>query len=285
MSDGRELTPSERPTSTDVATSAPSQTTNAPQTTNATVETPPADASIDIVSSLEGIAVLPRRIRWTATVDVPVEQVQKVVFNVDRRIWWVDREPPYTYGPDGAYLVTSWMSESPRRHSFTISVVTSASTVSESVVARVRKAKAIDHEYGQWGKLSPAALESPPPPGEWRDFDEYTGQLNWETGWLWVGRSVERAFAYELAVDAKTFRVGSPIFIGGSGILLGWHFKGHLCAPDGPPATYAWSQMKGHLRGRSNGRNVYAPLLVLMAMKEPCKPRRRLLEGVWEGFH
>ncbi len=236
------------------------------------------------MSSLEGIAVLPRRIRWTATVDVPLEQVQEVQFKIDRKTWWVDREPPYTYGPDGAYLVTSWISGSPRRHGFTIRVVTSASTVSESVVARVRKPKAIDHEYGLWGKLSPAALESPPPPGEWRDFDEYTGQLYWQTGWLWVGRSVERAFAYELAVDARTFRVGSPIFIGRGGIEQGWHLKGSLCAPDGPPATYTWSYMDGHLRGRSEGKNVYATLLVLTAKKEPCKRRQRLLEGVWEGY-
>jgi hypothetical protein len=98
-------------------------------------------------------------------------------------------------------------------------------------------------------------------------------------GALWVGRTVEHAYIYELAAaDLRRFRIGVPIFMGShdrAGGKQGWFFKGFQCAPDGPPATYAlsWTERFGAFNERH---------LVLAARHEPCAKRRGILEGVWE---
>jgi hypothetical protein len=63
---------------------------------------------VDIHSSLEGMAELPRHLRWTATISLPAEQIKKVRFLVDRQRLWLDAEPPYSYGEEGAFLATSY---------------------------------------------------------------------------------------------------------------------------------------------------------------------------------
>jgi hypothetical protein len=73
-------------------------------------------------------------------------------------------------------------------------------------------------------------------------------------------------------------RIGVPIVIGShdqAGVRAGWFFKGYQCAPDGPPATYAWSWTEpfGPFKERH---------LVLKAKHEPCAKRRGILGGVWE---
>ena len=96
-------------------------------------------------------------------------------------------------------------------------------------------------------------------------------------GALWVGRTVEHAYIYELAAaDLRRFRIGVPIFMGShdrGGGKQGWFFKGFQCAPDGPPATSAlsWTERFGAFNERH---------LVLKAKHEPCQARRRILEGV-----
>jgi len=63
---------------------------------------------VDIHSSLEGMAELPRHLRWTTTISLPAEQIKDVRFLVDRQTLWIDAEPPYSYGEEGAYLATSY---------------------------------------------------------------------------------------------------------------------------------------------------------------------------------
>jgi hypothetical protein len=238
---------------------------------------------IEIRSSLDGIAVLPHRIRWTATTSLPAEQVREVRFLLDRRVWWVDRRPPFTYGDEGAYLVTSWM-DADVEHRFVVRVVAKdGSTWTHRADARVRKAKNInDIPAGIWGRLPPASLEDPPPPGQ---FGPYTADLNINRA-LWIGKSYKHAFAYEVGSQGKTtLRIGKPISIGRpeiGGFSFGWRSKGYQCGPDGPPGTYSWSYMEGRFVGHFNGADQYAAYLVLDAEKDPCGPRRNLLEGIWE---
>jgi hypothetical protein len=242
-------------------------------------------ANVSIESSLEGFAILPPHIRWTATTSLPAEQIKDVRFLVDRTTFWIDAEPPYSYGEEGAYLATRYFyspysdKEGQSGHRFTVRVKgIDGSVWREHVIARVQKPRIAKRAptYGIWGRLPPDAVTNPRPAGQ---FGPYTALLNMVGGALWVGRTVERAYIYELAAaDPRRFRIGVPIFIGShdrAGDMSGWFFKGFQCAPDGPPATYAlsWTERFGAFNARH---------LVLTARHEPCAKRRGILEGVWE---
>jgi hypothetical protein len=239
---------------------------------------------VDIHSSLEGMAELPRHLRWTATISLPAEQIKDVRFLVDRTTFWIDAEPPYSYGEEGAFLATRYFyspysdKEGQSGHRFTVRVNGMEGVWREHVVARVQKPRIAKRAptYGIWGRLPPDAVTNPRPTGE---FGPYTAWLYMVGGALWVGRTVEHAYIYELAAaDPRRFRIGVPIFMGShdqAGGKQGWFFKGYQCAPAGPPATYAlsWTERFGAFNERH---------LVLTARHEPCAKRRGILEGVWE---
>lgn len=114
-----------------------------------------ARQTLDIATSLDELEVLPKRVRWTVTPGVAAEQVQEVQFLIDDKPAWIDRDPPFAYGPDGAYLATAWLYP-PRRHRFTVRVIeTDGSTTTKSVVARVRKVPDTGGS-GLFAKLPPA---------------------------------------------------------------------------------------------------------------------------------
>jgi len=71
-----------------------------------------------VTSTLDGKSVLPHRIRWRAQPSLPSSQVSKVEFLIDGKVSWNEQNPPYTYGDDSNWLVTSWLS--PGRHRFTV---------------------------------------------------------------------------------------------------------------------------------------------------------------------
>lgn len=257
--------------------------------------------TVEIQSSLEPVSqpvlgergVLPRRVRWIVTPSLPPEKIREVSFLIDGRRVWSDSDPPYTSGEEGARLATSYFYDaySDRRggQRFTAEVIGwNAASWFKTVVARVPKPqiKRNTPTFGIWSRLSAADLRNPPPPGKVLEYSSYTSHLYFPgRGALLVGRSVERAYAYELSADAKAFHIGVPIFMGShdvAGNSFGWRFKGSQCASDGPPATYAWSYRKGRYAGRFDGRDQYHTYLVLKARDEPCEPRRRILEGTWE---
>jgi hypothetical protein len=235
-------------------------------------------ANVEITSSLEGMKVLPRRVRWTATTSLPPERIKHVRFLVDRQRLWTDQSPPFSYGEEGAYLVASihWIPGLAKRH-FTVRVAaTDGSVWKETVVAQVPKPQISRRvpAYGLWGRLAPNAPRD-------QDYDErsYTAELSIYPGELWVGRSYEQMFIYELSADARRFSVGVPVFLGSHdrGIVSsGRHVHGYQCPPDGPPAVYTWSWTKDRF-GPFSGKH-----LVLTAEQEPCTPRQQILEGLWE---
>jgi hypothetical protein len=118
---------------------------------------------VAIESSLEGYAVLPPRIRWTATTSLSAEEVQEVRLSVDGYRVWVDFDPPYSYGEEGAYLAPRWIAEFVKSddgvHNFKVRVVaTTGERWGETVGARVPKAS-VDRRffpYGIWERLSAA---------------------------------------------------------------------------------------------------------------------------------
>jgi hypothetical protein len=75
-----------------------------------------------ISSSLDGKRVLPHRIHWLAFPTGPAADVREVDFLIDGHVVWIEHHPPYTYGLDGNWLVTSWLR--PGRHRFTVTLVT-----------------------------------------------------------------------------------------------------------------------------------------------------------------
>jgi hypothetical protein len=262
---------------------------------NTVASTASTEGAPTIESSLEGFAVLPPRIRWSVTTSLPSAQVRAVHFNVDHGRVWVDRSPPYTYGPEGAYLPTRWVSslgESGHLHTFKARVIATNGEEWNNVVrARTPEANVARHAPGNfgnffggyfghygYGRLSAADLADPPHELLW--LPSYTGRLVFVGASLFTGEQGE--YAWEISSDGKHVYLGTPIYLdstGGPGSWYGYReLTEVLCAPDGPPATYAWSAM----RGRRLSSGYHSRYLHLRAVNEPCDKRRRMLEGVWD---
>jgi hypothetical protein len=237
-----------------------------------------------VESSLDGLTVLPSRIRWSATTSLPSEQVREVRFLVDDYRLWVDRSPPYTYGPDGAYLATRWATSSrrgPDLHAFTVKVIgENGERLAETVHARTPKANVARNTPGNfggylgfygWGRLSAADLADPPREAL---LQSYTGRITFGRASLFSAND-DAEFAWEISSSRRRLRIGTPIYLSRAGRIA------VLCAPDGPPATYAWSMTRGRLL-RSGVH--YTHYLHLRALHEPCVERRRMLDGIWEDI-
>ena len=103
-----------------------------------------AAASPRVSSTLDGRNVLPHRIHWVAYPGRFPGRVRAVEFVVDRETLWVEHHPPYTFGNDGNYLVTSFLTSG--LHRFTVvAISTTGARATDEVTARV--------------------LPTPPPPG------------------------------------------------------------------------------------------------------------------------
>ena len=75
-----------------------------------------------VTTSLDGKRVLPHRIHWLAYPKLTQGQVKEVDFLIDGQLRWIERKAPYTYGDDGNWLVTSWLT--PGVHRFAVRVLT-----------------------------------------------------------------------------------------------------------------------------------------------------------------
>ena len=94
-----------------------------------------ARATVKVTSTLDGRSVLPRRIKWVASVNLPQSQVSLVGFLIDGKPKWFTERVPATFNGDG-YLVTTWLS--PGVHSFTVRLHTKDHRViDDTVTARV----------------------------------------------------------------------------------------------------------------------------------------------------
>jgi hypothetical protein len=136
-----------------------------------------AQASFTVRSTLAGKKVLPHRIGWLGVPNLPASQIREVEFSIDGRLRWSEGRPPYTYGNDGNYLVTSWLS--PGVHRFTVeaastdgrrATITTRARVVRSpspprplsgrwtrVLTKADVAGAIDSAPGRWGLTVDAA--------------------------------------------------------------------------------------------------------------------------------
>ncbi len=214
--------PSTAPSPSPVATGAPSRSAPA----------------ISVTSTLDGHTSLPHRIQWVATPD-PIARIFEVDFLIDGKQMWVEHTSPYSYGDDGNYLVTSFLTAG--THTFTVRAIAfGGSTVVDAVTATVPQAPG-----------PPAALA-----GTWKADEGPAGTASlvvdaegWYMGSYPIthqgGNRVDVAYLAPGLVEVRTgMATGHDVHNGAStdDDLNGWCDD----AP-GSPVRYRWSVRGGLL--------------------------------------
>jgi hypothetical protein len=132
-------------------------------------------------STIDGKTDLPQRIRWIARPGIAASRIVEVIFLIDGQISWVEHKPPYVYGNDGNWLVTSALT--PGRHRFTVRTTTvDLTTVSETVKARVAPAAAPPAALaGSWERtVTKEQAGGATPPGVWGITIDESGWIIWD---------------------------------------------------------------------------------------------------------
>jgi hypothetical protein len=130
-----------------------------------------------VTTTLVGRLVLPHRIHWVARTSLPAAKVGAVTFLIDGKISWIEHLVPYTYGLDGNWLVTSWLT--PGTHRFTARVTEKGGrTATSTTIARVLPAPKPPSELNdtRWTRTYPSAEAGDgPPAGRWTLKIDSTG--------------------------------------------------------------------------------------------------------------
>jgi hypothetical protein len=114
-------------------------------------ESPPA-SEFAVVSTLYGLTDLSHRIHWVATPSGSGSDVKEVDFLIDDQLAAVEHNPPYSYGGDAGWLVTSFLE--PGAHTFTTKAVAADDrTAVETVTATVKTAPQPPADLaGRWSR-------------------------------------------------------------------------------------------------------------------------------------
>lgn len=116
---------------------------------------PPTASALDftVISTLHGLADVPRRIRWVATPSGSTSDVKEVDFLVDGQLAAVEHNPPYSYGGDDGWLVTTFLD--PGVHMFVTSAIAADDrTAVETVTATVKAAPEPPARLaGRWSRM------------------------------------------------------------------------------------------------------------------------------------
>ena len=125
-------------------------------------------------STLDRRSVLPERVHWVARTNLTSTHIRKVDFLIDGKLRWTESNPPYEYGGDGSWLVTTWLK--PGEHTFTTRLTeANGSRLSERVRARTQPPPAVPAGLsGRWTRVFKGSSSTPP--GKW------TATIN-ATGW------------------------------------------------------------------------------------------------------
>jgi hypothetical protein len=170
------------------------------------------------------MTALGHRARWEATVSGGT--ATEVAFLVDGARRWVEHHPPYDYGDDGNYLVTSFLS--PGSHTFTVKATfAGGATATDVVTATVPVAPRPPQQIrGTWKTYLPKGGE---PAGFWRLTVDSVGWRILDTGG--GGNLIDVAY---LSPGVLEFRTGMATGRGLDG--NGW------CENrPGSPVRYRWS--------------------------------------------
>ncbi|PZR82682.1 MAG: hypothetical protein DLM65_03395 [Candidatus Aeolococcus gillhamiae] len=218
-----------------------------------------------MTSTLAGRSSLPPRVPWEAMPSVPSAQVSEVDFLIDGRLGWVEHKPPYVYGNDGNWLVTSFLM--PGKHTFTVRAIsTSGQSAVTTVTATVAAPPAPPAVLaGAWARrvtaddVRKATSGSPPPPGDWRltiapvgwaTFDPQGGQALFDVGY-------QSSTTVEMRPEIE-----QPPYPNSS--------NGGFCTGTDP--IFNWTVVIG-----SGGKT----LTLHPAAHDPCGDRAAILEGTW----
>jgi len=244
------------------ATSAP-MTTSIPSTATPT-------ATLTVASTLDGQTTLPHRIAWQATPSVLESEVAEVDFLIDGQLTFVERHAPYTFGRDGGYLITSFLT--PGEHSFTVRVKTIGGQSAESTVkAAVEAAPAPPNRLAgtSWTRTMTAADQNkapsePPPAGDWGLAIDSVGWMLHDPdggGQLW-----DVVYQSEGEVELRTTIESPPLLDVEHETLYG----GSIC--EEPDAPFLWAYTIG-----DGGKT----LTLHPSGNDPCGNRVAILEGTW----
>ena len=174
-----------------------------------------------VTSTLAGKKVLPHRIRWIGRPNLPASQVSIVEFVIDGKVRWDEGTPPYTYGDDRNWLVTSWLS--PGRHSFVVRATAKDGRVAlQKTTARV--------------------VAAPSPPAELIGTWKHSLQGTWvlkvdHTGW-----KIRDPFGTGNFIDVAYLPDGRLQSRGGIFTTPDSPFEGNgWCRDSNAPVNYRWA--------------------------------------------
>ncbi|MDX6573759.1 MAG: hypothetical protein QOC86_2915 [Gaiellales bacterium] len=142
-----------------------------------------AASPFSVRSTLDGKTELPQRMHWIARPSIGSSRIVEVIFMIDGRIAWVEHKPPYVYGNDGNWLVTSALE--PGTHRFTVKTTTiDLRTVSRTVRASVVPAPAPPAELaGSWQRtVTKEQAGYATPGGVWGITIDPSGWIIWDPG-------------------------------------------------------------------------------------------------------
>jgi hypothetical protein len=221
----------------------------------------PTGGSLSVTSTLDGLTALPQRIKWTAHPSSPA--VDEVDFLIDGQQAWIEHNPPYDYGNDGNWLVTSFLKPGP--HTFTTKAVgTSGQEASDTVTATVSAASSQPSGLaGTWSRIVSAAdvgkatSNQPPPAGRWELRIDSEG---WHLGDPNSGTALFDVVHRSLGRLQMRPAIAHPPIGNGD--------TGGFCEDTDPLA--AWSSSV------AGGKLVLHPI-----GHDPCGDRAAILEGTW----
>jgi hypothetical protein len=235
-----------------------------------------AGSAFIVRSSLDGRTVLPHRIHWLGLPTLRRSEVSEVAFLIDGRVRWIEHGAPYSFGDDGGYLVTSWLSPGP--HHFTVRVrSTDGQTTADTVTARVLPAPTPPASLaGRWQRQVRDAVHDPTggaiaPAGTWT--------LNFERRWIediapgkWNPKTSNKTGLGGIVDNdwipgTTTFQIGAGIqtrILHDENARGGW-----WCEPSGPFATYAWTVRDNTLTLKPTSGT------------DPCFQRGAIYTGQW----
>ena len=190
-----------------------------------------------VKTTLGGKKVLPHRIRWTARPSAAASEVTVVTFLIDGKVRWIEHNPPYTYGDDGNWLVTSWLS--PGVHRFSVRVAaTDGRKRTVTTVARVvaPPAPPADLDGTEWTRTYTQAEAGEAPAGKWTLSIDSTG---------WRIKDPEGTGAY---IDVAYLAMGLVETRGGIWTRPHNAYEGQAwCEDQNAPARFSWRVEGGSL--------------------------------------
>lgn len=186
---------------------------------------------LKITSTLDGKNVLPHRIHWVARTPLPESDVRAVTFLIDGKVRWVEHRAPYTYGDDGNWLVTSWLTPGPHRFTARLTA-TDGRRASATTRARVIAAPAPPPELNDthWTRVYTQTEAGDAPAGTW------TLTID-ATGWRIKDPNGEGAW-----IDVAYLEPGALETRGGIWTRPHNPYEGHAwCEDTNAPVRFAWN--------------------------------------------